>query len=276
MRHHYWTCSRFADYLRGTKKPSSATGAGWANWRMVAKAAHPVRFWIADIALDKLQKFVYYIPEKIHDVKCYLDNRFVSKTHALVAHKSHLKRGQWRDVDNRILPCLFDTLVDFVETELAAEIFWHNEDYKVPFRYKLPFMHWRSREAGIENLKWQMALIYDENSGIDKTNPKYGKPTDQAERATWILSAYLWWKDIYPNRPDPYDISGWSAYCEESRESSPYKDFMVMLDRQNESKELREKGRKARKLLTKIEKQYEKEDTDMMIKLIKVRHSLWT
>ena len=38
MRKHYWTCSRFADYIRGTKQPKYGTGsrgrradAGWSR-----------------------------------------------------------------------------------------------------------------------------------------------------------------------------------------------------------------------------------------------------
>jgi hypothetical protein len=278
----YWTCSKFADWIRGTKKPTSASEAGWVNWRMIARASHPVRFWIADVGLDKVQKFIYYIPTKVHDVECYIDNRFVSKTHALVAHKSHLKRGRWRDVDDRILPCLFDTLVDFVETELAAAIFWHNESYKVPFRYKLPFMHWRSREAGIENLNWQMALVYDENSGVDKTDPKYGTPTQQAIKAAEVLELYLWWKDVYPNRPDPMKVSGFHDYCEEKRKVAASKTtdkrciMWSVLDDSDVSQELQEKGHEALKILNQLEEQYEKEDEEMMIRLIKVRHKLWT
>jgi hypothetical protein len=40
--------------------------------------------------------------------------------------------------------------------------------------------------------------------------------------------------------------------------------------------ELKKMSDKAHKLLRKIEADYEKEDEDMMIRLIKVRHGLWT
>jgi len=279
----YWSSSKFANWIRGVNKPASGTGAEWANWRIEAKAAHPFRFWLADSALNSIQAVVSYIPTKFHDARCYLDNRFVSQTHALVAHKEHLKRGQWRDVDNRFLYCMFDTLVDFVEIELAAEIFWHNENYKVPFRYKLPFMHWRSREAGIENLKWQMALVHNEDYGCyDKNDPKYGTPTDQAIKAKEVLALYIWWKDIYPNRPDPMKVSGFHDYCEEKRRIASEKTndkhtiMWAVLDGDNYSEELKKQGDKAHKLLSKLEKQYEKEEESMMIRLIKVRHKLWT
>jgi hypothetical protein len=186
MRNNYWSCSKFADWIRKTKKPKSASAKEWAAWHLTAETSHPVRYWIADEGLDHLQNFVFWIPDRLHNVECYIDNRFISKTHALVAHKSNLKRGLWRDADFRMLPCLFDTLVDFVEGELAL-MACYNKNYKISFWYKLPFIHWRSREAGIENLKWQMSLIKDEDNGYNKDDPEYGTSTQQAINAKEIL-----------------------------------------------------------------------------------------
>ena len=42
------------------------------------------------------------------------------------------------------------------------------------------------------------------------------------------------------------------------------------------SKELKREGEKALKLTHKIEQQYEREDEQMMIRLIKIRDRLWT
>lgn len=273
MRNHYWTCSKLANLIRGTKKPNSETCVGWANWRKDAKVSHPIRFWLADTGLDIAQNIVYYIPDKFYNIRCYLDNRFVSQTHALVAHKKHIKRGQWADVSSRFLPCLFDTLVDFVEIELASELL-SNKNYKIPIWYKLPFMHWRSREAGIENLKWQMALICDEHNGYsDQTDPKYGLPTEQAKRAAWILSAYLWWKDVYPNRSEPMKASGWDIYCTKKQELLGED---CLFSNKNIPKDLKKDFNKSYKLLKKIEKQYKEEDTKWMKELIENRHSFWT
>jgi hypothetical protein len=41
-------------------------------------------------------------------------------------------------------------------------------------------------------------------------------------------------------------------------------------------KETKALGKKSLKLIQKIEQAYEKEDEDMMIRLIKIRHGLWT
>ena len=113
----YWSCTKFADWLRGTAKPDSATGKGWDDWRKIAASSHKFRYWLAEEGLDAIQSFVMWPTDKLYDIKYWLVNRFSTKTHALTS--STLERGQWHDLDSRILFCLFDELVNFVETEKA-------------------------------------------------------------------------------------------------------------------------------------------------------------
>lgn len=274
----YWTCSKFADWLRGTAKPHSATSEGWNEWTEKAKAKHPIRFWIADDGLDYLQDFVTWPVRTLHSIKYYINNRWVTRTHALTAHPRDIKPGDWQDVGNRFLPCLFNELQDFVEIELA---WWHIAwaDPKEKAKYSAPFwasgwFHWRTwrcPQAGLDNLEWQRKLVYDDE-WIKKDDPLYGKPTTQAVKAQEILDLYTWWTETYRNRPDPHDASGWSAYCEASRLANNGK----LNFGPDKSPELKKMSDKAHKLLQKIEADYEAEDEAMMIRLIKVRHGLWT
>jgi hypothetical protein len=103
-------------------------------------------------------------------------------------------------------------------------------------------------------------------------HPEYGKPTGQAERAKEIKELYTWWTVTHRNRPDPYDASGWTEYCEAARMANGGK-FSFGADK---SPELKKMSDKSHKLLQKIEAAYEKEDEAMMIRLIKARDSLWT
>ena len=64
MRNHYWSSSKFADWLRGTASPTAETSKGWREWTARAKQAHPVRYWLADDGLNYLQNFIFYIPDK--------------------------------------------------------------------------------------------------------------------------------------------------------------------------------------------------------------------
>jgi hypothetical protein len=41
QRIRYWSCSRLADWIRGTAKPHSETAGGWRDWKEDAKAPEP-------------------------------------------------------------------------------------------------------------------------------------------------------------------------------------------------------------------------------------------
>jgi len=273
----YWSCSTFADWIRGTNKLKMGTSEEWDAWHTQATKAHPIRYWLADTALDNLQDFVTWPVRKLHDIKYYINNRWVTRTHSLTAHAQDIKPGQWQDVGNRFLPCLFNELVDFVEIETAwSHIAW--SDKKDTEKYNPPFYAsgwwrwrtWRCPQAGLDHLDWAMSLT--NTDWCEPDHPDYGKPTLQAVRAREIKELYLWWTETYRNRPDPHDASGWSAYCEASRLTNGGKLFFGA----DKSPELKKQSDKAHKLLQKIEAAYEKEDEAMMIRLIKARDSLWT
>lgn len=276
MRNHYWTCSKFADWIRGTTKGGAKTAEGWDEWEKRAKDAYPVRWWLAEEGLDYLQNIVYYIPDKLYAVKYYINNRWVTRTHALTAHSRDIPRGEWRDVGNRFLPCLFNELVDFVEVELAWwHIAWSDRNEKA--KYNAPFWAtgwfrwrtWRCPQAGLDNLEWQRNLVWkEEELGAD--NSLVGQSTYQAIKAQEILELYKWWTEVYPNRPDPHDASGWSEYCDRKREEGGA--FLA----ETKDPELKEFGDKALKKTHEIEEAYDKEDEEMLIRLIKIRNSLWT
>jgi hypothetical protein len=268
-----------ADWLRGTPKPGAATGRGWNEWKQAAQETHPIRYWIVEEGLDYLQNFVNWPADRINDVRYYINNRWVVRSHALTAHPRDIRPGQWQDVGSRFLPCLFNELVDFVEIEQAwHHVIWDEEARK---KYETPWWQrnwytrwgtkWRSPEAGLAYLDWASARVLDENWGVEPDHPDYGKPTHQALAAQEIKALYTWWKEVYPKRPDVYDASGWTAYCE-ARRAAGY-DF---LDLEDKTEAEREQCRTALDLSNQIEKAYDDEDEAMMIRLIRVRDSLWT
>ena len=276
MRSHYWTIGKFADWIRGTPGPGALTSEGWDAWHTKAQAAHPIRYWIAEEGLDHLQKFVYYIPDKLNDVRYYINNRWVSNSHALTAHPRDIQPGNWSDVGNRFLPCMFNELVDFVEIEQA----WHHciwsddmkTKYDVPWYRKgwLRWRTWRSAEAGMEYLRWAETLTNEEF--LEEGEKHKAEPTSQAKAAKEIIQLYTWWTVTYRNRPDPYEASGWTAACEASRIANGGR----LSFSGDKDPVLKKASDKAHKLLQKIEADYEKEDEEMMIRLIKIRGSLWT
>ena len=279
MRSHYWTCSKFADWIRGTKKLVAGTAEEWDEWTTTAQMRHSFRYWLAEEGLDYLQKVVYYVPDTLYRIKYYINNRWVTRTHSLTAHSRDIKPGNWCDVGNRFLPCLFNELQDFVEVELAwSHIAWGDKEARA--KYEPPFWAsgwwrwrtWRCPQAGLDHLDWEMTLTMGDDWGVEKDSPNYGKPTQQAIKAKELKQLYIWWTQTYRNRPDPYEASGWTAACEAQRLANGGK-----LSWNNPKDPVLKKAQdKAHKLLQKIEADYQKEDEAMMIRLIKVRHGLWT
>lgn len=274
-RTHYWSCSKFADWIRGMPKGEAKTSKGWNEWRKLAEETHPFRYWLAEEVLDHAQKVVYYIPDTLHSIKYYINNRWVTRTHSLTAHPSDIKPGHWCDVGNRFLPCLFNELVDFVEIEEAwSNIAWDEEARK---KFKAPFYSsgwfrwrtWRCPEAGIEKLKWAASLTDEE--WLADEGKHQAKPTQQALNAIEILYLYNWWTKIRPMRMDPHVASGWSELCDQRRASG--RDLFDFEDRTEEEKQ---HTREVLDRTTRYEEQHNKEDEEMMIRLIRVRHSLWT
>jgi hypothetical protein len=265
----YWSCSNLADAIRGTPKLDSGTREDWEDWSAKAKSAHPIRYWIAEEGLDKIQTIIRWPVDVMYSIKYYVANRWVTKTHTLT---STLPRGQWHELDTRLLHCMFDELVNFVEVDLAwKHLVWEGEEERR--KYRAPWYAfgwgrtrtWRCPEAGLAHLDWEAELNCDESCGYSVDHADYGKPTSQALAAKEIKELYLWWKNVYPNRPDQYDTSGWYDVCDE-----------VDVFRSNHTPEQREQIDKSLDKAHEIERQYDEEDAAMMKRLIDVRLNLWT
>jgi len=273
MRSNYWSCSRFADWVRGTPKLSAGTSQEWRLWKNTAQATHPIRYWIVEEGLDHVQNFVNWPADRLNDIRYYINNRWVSRSHSLTAHACDIRPGTWCDVGNRFLPCLFNELVDFVEIETA----WHHVlwDAEARKKYAVPWWRsgwlrwrtWRCPEAGIAHLEWASQLTNEDFIGPGEEK----ELTLQARNAMEILALYRWFKEVYRNRPDPHDAGGWSDYCDMRRDKGY--DFFDMQDKTEEEQEMCDIALKNSQA---IEEAYEQEDEEMMIRLIKVRQSLWT
>jgi len=272
---HYWSCSKFADWVRGTPKGGPKDSKGWNKWSKDAKQHNPIRFWLAEDALDYISKVVYFIPDTIYSIKYHINNRWITKTNSLTAHKQDIKPGKWCDVGHRFLPCLFNELVDFVEIELAwSHVVW--ADKEVQKKYNVPFwgtgwFHWRSwrcPQAGLDSLGWQQNLVFTDDYISDKN--LLGKQTPQAIAAKEILDLYTWWTQVYRNRLDPYDESGWTDICKIRQEENGdlFEEITDPI--------LKQRNTDAYTKLQEIEALYEKEEEDMLIRLIKIRNALWT
>lgn len=284
MQHtHYWSYSKIGDIIRGTPKPISETSEGWDAWDARAKQAHPFRYWIVEEVFDIVQDAIGYIPQKFDSARQYLDNRFITRSNSLTASPKDIPPGIWCDVGYRFLPCLFNELKNFVEIEKA----WmnvicdteaqrnHNVHWRILHRWARFFLtpRWRSAEAGLEHLDWEISLTRDESYGLTPDDPQYNTPSEQSTSAAEIKALYLWWTQEYPNRPDPHDLSGWTEWYETKYPNglfdNPTPTLPIWREDTVKSTEVLNK-------LMEIEAKYDAEDEAMLYRLIKIRHSLWT
>lgn len=271
----YWSCGKFADTVRGTVSIKSGTGKEWNDWTKQAKTSHPFRYWIVETAFSKVQDFVTFVPRKINDVRYYVNMRYHTKSHALT---SNLPRGQYQDLGTRMIHCLFDEYINYVEVELAWKgVRWDSDTpFKPPFWQRHWWTRWltewRCSEAGIAHLHWEISLKNDD-SWMDKDSIDYGLPTLQAIAAKEKLALYQWWKYVYANRPDPHDLSGWSEHCAIRRGDD---DDHIMMWGEDRTDEERDATRIILDKTQAIEKQYRDEDEEMLIRLIRIRERLWT
>lgn len=250
QRIHPWCCSKVADFIRGEKKPFALEWHKWDEWHKDIQQRKPLRYWLSEKGLKILENIVYYPCDLYHTIEIYIRNRWIDQTHVL---KTGLKPGEYYEFDYKVLYGLFNELSDYVEEELAGMQTWNNDK-----KYK--FVKGKCPEAGLDYLEWACGLKYDDAYGMGKKDKHYGKPTHQAISAQKVRELYEWWKITRPNRPDPHVVA---KYEDETTDSL----F---------SGKISAKQRAKLNKIQKIEDQYDKEDTNKLIELIKIRREIWT
>lgn len=280
MRINYWSNGKLADWIRGTKKPGALGWGEWDDWDKAAKEAHPIRYWLVEEFLDGLQNIIYKPSDTLHAIVYWINRRFIDKSHII---RTGLKRGDWHETEEKILHGMFEELVTFVEVQ-KAHMSWHRalddrpaNDKFVPWTEKNWFTrnltNWGSEYYGVQYLLWEITLTQGESYQLEPDNPACGLPTMQAESALEQLDLYVWWKYIRPMRPDPMDDSGYSEYFDDMRKKYGG-GFSCLMDKENDEEKARQQA--CSKLCQIAEEAYDKEDTDNLIRLIKIRKSLWT
>jgi hypothetical protein len=218
-----WSRSTIAGLLRGTLAPQYATAHEWLMWEATAKAAHPIRYWLAEVALDEIQKILYFPYDLYYSLYVYIQNRFVTKTHILT---TGLEPGKWYDFDTRLMHGMFDTFVDFIECDQAGT-------------------DRRDVRAGVKILHQKMGYKMGDWMDYEQSHPNYYDPSPEALSAQEQYRLYNWWKVVRPSRADPYELYRAGILSEYDE-------------------------------VTKMEKEYDREDEEMMMRLIKIREYLWT
>ena len=256
-RPNYWSLSHFADYAREVhgmpKKLGAGTSEEFRAWDKKALEASPVGYWITEECLDYLQDIFLFIPDVYYNVRAKLRNIFIDQTHVI---RTGLTPGGWYEYNTRMEKGLFNIIVEYVEGDQANDydraVEWSNDPRNDDDDEVLPFIENR-REAGLAHLDWEIAL-----------DDPYTEL--QVARAKEVKDIYLWIKDIRPNRMDPHDHKEWREYS----------DSRTCIFDSSKSDEERTLVRRLLKEVNDIEQQQTNEDTEILIRIVKVRDSLWT
>jgi len=238
----HWNCSKFANWIRGKKKPHALTYDAWIVWEEEQSKERPWRYWLSDTVLSKLQRLLNMPKDVWCNLGHYIRNRWFNKTQYL---HTGLEPGHYYDLDHRMMCGLFHSFVLFLESDIAPRASWSYPDKKYVFK------NGRCKEALYDHWRWEQDTKNDD-----------GTPSTQAESSKETQALYEWWTITRVNRIDPYDL-----YSPEKKENVD--DDMCNFNN------LPETRRGAYQLINELDKAYTLEDTDKMIELIKIRGCLW-
>jgi hypothetical protein len=204
--------------------------------------------------MTNLQEFIedriFDIKYSFSDIKYWIAHRTYDKYHVV---RTGLPVG-YSDTVEKMLHANFTMLIDFIEVEKAwMNHICHKTPHPFPW-WQRKFRKFRSAPDGLDYLYWECHL---DVSAVGHS---------QREAAIEQRELYRWWTDIRLNRDDPDEVSGWKALFESRGDAIPFAD----------GPRLNKEMMKALKISSKIEARYAKEDEAMLIRLMKIRLSLWT
>lgn len=255
LRKLYSRFSRWMDF----DPPGALSSRGWSLFNKEFKQKAPIRYWFHR---DFRRKFILPIKWKREAITQFIRYRTYDRYHVL---KTGLEPA-YQSVEVQMLHVCFNLLKDFVEVETAwSHYMWNSDASNTPtwaeqympfYRIFFPF---RRPDLGVKHLEWAATLD-------DPALPPHERSEAQAVSAREVLALYNWWINVRPNREVlkfsiPKSKDGEDDIFGEGidRKSKEYKEYRKSITRQN-----------------KIDKDWEKEDEKMLIRLVKIRQSLWT
>ena len=279
----YYSSSKFVNWLRKkvfkVDKPHALGLGEWRKWDEELAKNRPIANFFTETLPDFCGRAVENVTAPYDNTRIYISNRLAG-THYL---RSTLEKGKYHELGKRMLYANFDAFAEFIEIEEASmHVVWSDKAERA--KYWTPLWKriwsgqftWRCPQAGIDHLKWEMTL----NTPPDPPDPNWQSSPRQAEDAFHKMVLYTWWRETRPNRKDEFIASGLSDFWEKMDvKYGTTKETGGWLGFANNSKLTKEESieyHRLSKLSNSIEEGYRLEDDEMLIKLIKMRDSLWT
>lgn len=245
----------------------------WNEWYKRTKQEHPFGYFLTETLPSGIDKVCRLYRNPIEDSSAYISNRYGHKIHYL---PTGLQPGKYYDYKYRLLHGMFQSMVDFVEVELAGHHWqWRGkearEKYDTNWYYKTApiswFTAWRCPQAGLDHLKWAMTL---DQPNVDEYGNDLSSP-HHAAHAKELYELYMWWTTDRPNRS--VNRSKLREFYERMVIKYPDRDLFDFAPYEEEDEaELRQLHEAERD----YEEEDEAEDAAMMHRLIEIRGGMWT
>jgi len=238
--------------------PFSLSSKGWRLFNKEFKEVAPIRYYLNN---DFKRNFILPILWKYDAIRDWVLYRTIRRYHKL---DTGLKPG-YHDIVTKMLHVNFNMLKDFVEVEQAWQAFWWGDEGKLEPRWKkyIPFYYrnFRRPDLGVEHFKWASTLD-------DPNLPPHERSVQQAKDAREILVLYKWWVEDRPARKEiehtPYNDQGLGGIlgCFDDDFDRDAEDFKAHVS--------------SMEAASRQEEDWNNEDEEMLIRLIKIRKGLWT
>lgn len=240
--------------------PGSMTSKGWRLFNKEYEERAPIRYWFEHTFKYSTLMPVKWKYEKIHD---WIRYRTYDRYHIV---DTGLEPSYY-DPTTVILHVNFNILKEFVEVEQAWSKYLWSGEYKetaswcekhMPFyRRVYPF---RRPDLGVKHFEWAATLD-------DPALPPHERCDHQAVAAREILVLYKWWVEDRPARKEIEHVShddqglGMMSSLDDDfdREAPDFKAHVASMD-----------------AASKQEEDWNTEDEEMLVRLIRIRRSLWT
>ncbi len=250
---------RFKSWMR-YDPPGSMTSKGWRLFNKEYQEQAPVRYWFAHTFKYSALMPIKWKYEAIHD---WIRYRTYDRYHTVDTGLP----PSYHDVTSQMLHVNFNMLKEFVEVEQAWSAYCWSDERKGdkslnrfwPFSFFFR-QRFRRPDLGIKHFQWAATLD-------DPSLPPHERCDHQAVAAREILVLYKWWVEDRPARKEiehvPHDDQGLGMMSslddDFDRDAEDFLEHVASMD-----------------AASKQEEDWSNEDEEMLIRLMKIRRSLWT
>jgi len=243
--------------------PGALSSTGWRYFRKEFKEKAPIRYYLNN---EFKKTFIWPVKHKWQAINDWIRYRTINRYHIIRLDLS----PDYHGAEEQILHANFKILKDFVEIESAWHYLWQHPEEDINrknffYRHIRLYRRWKNRnlrrpDFAMKYYEWAATLD-------DPSLPPHERCVEQAQTAREIIALYKWWTIDRAARknidPVPYSNQGLGILSslddDFDRNAPDYKRWQEEHKRQEE-----------------LEQEWDEEDTEMLIRLIKIRKNLWT